>query len=67
LPERLVKITNRIENRPGVLNFGPIDLNNIEEDAEAIRTIYNKAWSEQDITDREHEFTELTRETVKKW
>ena len=63
LPERLVRITNRIESRPGV-KLRPIDLKNIEEDAEAIRTIYNQAWSEQDITDREHEFTELTRETV---
>ncbi len=64
LPDRLVKITDRIENRPGVL-LRPIDLKNINEDAEAIRAIYNKAWSEQDIADREHEFTELTRETVK--
>jgi hypothetical protein len=65
LPERLVRITDRIENRPGV-ELRPIDLKNIEEDAEAIRTIYNRAWSEQDITDREHEFTELTRDTVQK-
>jgi len=63
LPERLVNITNRIENRPGVL-LRSIDLNNLEQDAEAIRTIYNRAWSEQDIADREHEFTELTPETV---
>jgi hypothetical protein len=63
LPERLVKITNRIESRPGVY-LRPIDLKNLKQDAEAIRNIYNQAWSEQDIVDREHEFTELTRETV---
>lgn len=63
LPERLIKITNRIESRPDV-TLRPIDLKNIEADAEAIRTIYNEAWSSQDIAEREHEFTELTRETV---
>ena len=63
LPERLVKITDRIESRPGVV-LRPIDMKNLKQDAEFIRTIYNQAWSEQDIADREHEFTELTRETV---
>jgi hypothetical protein len=63
LPERLVRITDRIESRQGVV-LRPVDLDNIEEDAEAIRTIYNRAWSDQDIEQREHEFTELTRETV---
>lgn len=63
LPERLVRITDRIESRPDV-ELRPINIKNIKEDAEAIRTIYNRAWSEQDIADREHEFTELTKETV---
>ncbi len=63
LPERLVRITDRIESRPDV-TLRPIDLKNIEKDGEAIRKIYNGAWSEQDIADREREFTELTRETV---
>jgi len=63
LPERLVKITDRIESRDSV-ELRPIDLNNIEDDAEAIRNIYNEAWSNQDISEREEEFTELTRETV---
>ncbi|MEX0646824.1 MAG: hypothetical protein WEA56_02340 [Balneolaceae bacterium] len=63
LPERLIRITKRIESRPDV-TLRPIDLNNLEADAEAIRTIYNEAWSSQDIQEREHEFTELTRETV---
>ncbi|MEX2463888.1 MAG: hypothetical protein WD513_06295 [Balneolaceae bacterium] len=63
LPERLIRITDRIESRPDV-TLRHIDLKNIEEDGEAIRTIYNGAWSEQDIADREREFTELTRETI---
>lgn len=63
LPERMVKITDRIESRPGV-ELRPIDMKNIYRDAEYIRTIYNDAWSEQEIVEREEEFTELTRETV---
>lgn len=63
LPERMVKITNRIENRPGV-ELRPIDMKNIYRDAEYIRKIYNDAWSSQDIHEREEEFTELTQETV---
>jgi hypothetical protein len=63
LPERLVRITDRIESRPDV-SLRAIDMNNLERDAEYIRQIYNKAWSEQDIEEREHEFTELTSEDV---
>lgn len=63
LPERLVRITNRVKSRPDV-TFRTIDMKNLKADAEAIRTIYNQAWSSQDIEEREHEFTELTRETV---
>ncbi|TVR16681.1 MAG: hypothetical protein EA391_07045 [Balneolaceae bacterium] len=65
LPERLVKITDRIESRPEV-SLRPIDMNNLERDAEYIRGIYNKAWSNQDIEEREHEFTELSWENVQK-
>jgi len=63
LPERLVRITDRIESRPDV-SLRAIDMNNLVRDAEYIRQIYNKAWSEQDIEEREHEFTELTSEDV---
>ncbi|MEX2436489.1 MAG: hypothetical protein WD735_07350, partial [Balneolaceae bacterium] len=63
LPERMVRITDRIESRPDV-TLRAIDMKNIEEDAESIRSIYNKAWSDQDIAEREHEFSELTREAV---
>lgn len=63
LPERLIKITDRIEGRSGV-ELRPIDMKNIYRDAEYIRQIYNDAWSDQDIITREEEFTELTSETV---
>jgi hypothetical protein len=63
LPERLVKITDRIEERLNV-EIRPVDFKNPEKDAEAIRHIYNRAWADQDILDREEEFTELTHDTV---
>lgn len=63
IPERMQRITNRIESRDGV-TLRSIDKKNIYRDAEYIRQIYNDAWSNQDITEREEEFTELTRDTV---
>ena len=63
LPERMVRITDRIESREGV-ELRPIDMKNIYRDAEYIREIYNDAWSNQDIHEREEEFTELTQDTV---
>lgn len=63
LPERMVKITDRIERRPGV-ELRPIEMNHIYRDAEYIRRIYNDAWSDQAIHERQEEFTPLTRETV---
>jgi hypothetical protein len=65
LPERMVRITDRIESRPGV-KLRKIDVNNLERDAEYIRQIYNEAWRDQDIEERENEFTELTEEDVQK-
>jgi len=63
IPERMQRITDRIERRDNV-DFRPIDMKNIYRDAEYIRKIYNDAWSNQDISEREHEFNELTRDTV---
>ncbi len=63
LPERMVKITDRIESRSEV-ELRPIDMDNIYRDAEYIREIYNEAWRMQDIQQREEEFTELGRETM---
>lgn len=63
IPERMLRITDRIANRPG-LSIRPIDMKNLERDAEYIRTIYNQAWRHQDITEREQEFTELSKRDV---
>lgn len=63
IPERMQKITDRIQSRPSV-SLRPINKGNIYRDAEYIREIYNEAWREQDINEREEEFTELTQETV---
>ena len=63
IPERMQRITDRIEQREEV-SLRPIDKKNIYRDAEHIRKIYNDAWSNQDITEREEEFTELTQDTV---
>ncbi|MDZ7755246.1 hypothetical protein [Rhodohalobacter sp.] len=63
LPERFVRITDRVESRPDVTTR-PIDMKNLERDAEYIRTIYNQAWQHQDISEREDEFTELTQEAT---
>ncbi|HET6528338.1 MAG TPA: hypothetical protein VFG39_06270 [Balneolaceae bacterium] len=63
IPDRMQKITDRIESKPAV-ELRSIDLKNIYRDGEYIREIYNKAWSEQEIREREEEFTELTKETI---
>jgi hypothetical protein len=65
LPERLVKITHRIEQRMNV-ELRPVDMKNIYRDAEFIRRIYNDAWRNQDIQERESEFTELGQATVER-
>lgn len=64
IPDRMIKITDRIESRPSV-SLRPIDLKNIYRDAEYIREIYNDAWSDQDIREREEEFNPLTTDTVR--
>jgi len=63
IPKRMQRITDRIEHREDV-DFRPIDMKNIYRDAEYMRQIYNDAWSDQDISERENEFTELTQDTI---
>lgn len=62
--ERMQKITDRIESKPGV-ELRSVDLKNIYRDAGYIREIYNEAWRDQEIQEREQEFTELTEDTIK--
>jgi len=63
IPDRMQRITDRIESRNEV-ELRPIDMDNIYRDAEYIRRIYNDAWRDQDIDEREEEFTELTKDTI---
>lgn len=63
IPDRMQRITDRIESK-GSVEIRPIDLANIYQDAEYIRQIYNDAWSNQEINEREEEFTELTDDTI---
>ncbi|MEX1121389.1 MAG: hypothetical protein WD491_03865 [Balneolales bacterium] len=65
LPERLVRITERIL-RNKAITYRTIDLRNMYQDAEIIKEIYNRAWAEQDIVERESDFTPLTTESVRK-
>ncbi|HLR25481.1 MAG TPA: hypothetical protein VK112_06410 [Fodinibius sp.] len=64
IPERMRRIVDRIESKPSV-TVRMIDKKNMQREGEYIRDIYNDAWSNQDIAEREGEFTELTRETVR--
>jgi hypothetical protein len=64
IPERMQRIIDRIASKPSV-SLRSIDMKNLERDAEYIREIYNEAWSNQDIDERESEFTELTQKTVR--
>ncbi|MEX2404519.1 MAG: hypothetical protein WD625_10315 [Balneolales bacterium] len=65
LPERLVKITERIL-RNKAISYRTIDMGNLYRDAEIIKEIYNRAWAEQDIVERESDFTPLTTDSVRK-
>ncbi|MEX2640216.1 MAG: hypothetical protein WD266_06000 [Balneolales bacterium] len=65
LPERLIRITDRIL-RNKAITYRPINMKKLYEDAELIKEIYNRAWAEQDIAERESDFTPLTTESVRK-
>lgn len=63
IPERLKRIANRAIQRNDV-QVRMVNLKNLSEEAETIRTIYNKAWQEMDIDDFFDTFTPLTSQTV---
>ena len=64
LPERLVKITDRLKSRQNI-EIRPIDKEELERDGEMIRQIYNRAFSDQVVEEREEEFIGITRETIR--
>lgn len=63
LPERLLRITQRVEGNSGV-SVRPLNHRRIREDVRDILTIYNAAWSDQDIEERVGEFTPIFEEDL---
>ncbi|MDR9417762.1 hypothetical protein [Gracilimonas sp.] len=63
LPERLVKITDRLKSRENV-EVRPIDKKNLYRDGELIRQVYNRAFSDQIIEEREEEFIGISEQTI---
>ena len=63
LPERLKYIVERLERRDDV-EVRQMTPATIEEMAPRILDIYNEAWSTQDISEREEEFTPLSLEDI---
>lgn len=63
IPERLKQIASRAVKR-NTVEIRMINMKNLSEEAETIRTIYNKAWQEMDIEDFFDTFTPLTSETA---
>lgn len=64
-PKRLTKITERLKRQEGI-EVRPIDKKNLQHDGELIRQIYNRAFSDQVVQEREEEFTGITHETIRK-
>lgn len=64
IPERLLNITERLKSHNNV-EIRPIDSRNLERDGEIIRQIYNRAFSDQVIEEREEEFVGISRETIR--
>ena len=64
MPERLLRITDRLKAK-GHVEIRPIDKKNLERDGEMIRQIYNRAFSDQVVEEREEEFIGITQETIR--
>jgi len=63
IPKRLLRIGERVLNRPNI-HIRMVDMENLASEAETIREIYNTAWEEMDLEDFFDEFTPLTEETA---
>ncbi len=61
--DKMQRIAERLNSRE-TIQVRPLDMKNIYRDGEYIRQIYNQAWSNQEISEREDEFTEISTETV---
>lgn len=63
LPERLLNITDRLKSMNNV-EIRPIDKRNLLRDGELIRKVYNRAFHDQIIQEREEEFIGISEETI---
>lgn len=64
LPERLLNITDRLRAKENV-EIRPIDKKNLLRDGELIRKVYNRAFHDQIIQEREEEFIGISEETIR--
>lgn len=62
--ERVKKIDRRVRKHDEI-KIRMLKKEHLVEEAEIIRTIYNRAWEEMDINDFFDDFTPLTRESVR--
>lgn len=65
LPERIIAIAGR-QLRKESIQLRMVDKKNLERDGEIIRRLYNAAFHNQVIGEREEEFIGITRETIQK-
>lgn len=63
IPERLLRITQRVEGNAGV-SVRPLNQRRLREDVRDILSIYNAAWSDQEIEERVGEFTPIYEEDL---
>ena len=64
LPERLLRIAERVRSRENI-EIRPIDKKNLLQDGELIRQVYNRAFQDQIIQEREEEFIGISEETIR--
>lgn len=64
IPERLIRITDRLLSKEEV-EVRAIRKSHLEEDGEFIRRIYNEAFYDQVVEERQEEFTGITRQTIR--
>lgn len=64
LPERLLRITDRLKSRENI-EVRPIDKKKLLRDGELIRQVYNRAFHDQIIQEREEEFIGISEETIR--
>lgn len=65
VPDRMRRIAGRLQCSPSI-TVRPVGRRNLYRDAEIIRKIYNQAWQQQDIVEREREFVPISQQTMQR-